>query len=346
MRRLFLLVLLVVAMGCTGADRSPVIVSPRPLEPTATRTPPPQSPTATIPTSTPAPVVNTTQTATPIAFDPNITPTNPLGPTFTPAPPTITLTPAPTQLGVEIEYFITNAELIAPGDNVTLFWQVRGADSITVYTVNAEGERENPRPLRDEGQITLSTASDVTEVAQFILVAAVGEATVEQSLEIEINCDGEWFFSPAPGGCPITSSDDATFVEQRFQSGLMIWSSVTNEIFIFYEDNVEPQWQRVADEFQEGDPERDDTFVPPAAGLSQPVRGFGLVWRNRADVRERLGWAVEAEAAFTGAIQSGTNTEGEAVTYMRRRDGTILQLLSEGAEWQINPVTTPEPEGE
>jgi hypothetical protein len=341
-----LLLLLLVLIGCTGSNRSPIIVSPRPTEPTPTTTPQPQSPTPTIPTSTPAPEVSIVSTATPLALDPNITPTSPLGPTFTPAPPTITFTPAPTELGIEIEYFITNAELIAPGDNVTLFWQVRGAESITVYTINGQGERENPRPLRDEGQITLSTATDVTELAQFVLVAEVSGAAVEATVEVAVNCEGQWFFAGAVGGCPSAESSGGTFAQQRFQNGLMIWSSLTNEIFIFYEDNEAPQWQQVPDEFRDGDPERDDTLVPPAAGLVQPIRGFGRVWRDEPGVRDRLGWAVEAETAYSGTTQAGTDPEGEFIQYIQRREGDILQLLPDGTEWQLIIPETTTPEGE
>lgn len=330
-------------VSCTGSHRSPIIVSPRPTEPTATVTNAPQTPSPTIPTSTPAPT-RVIPSATPVALDPGVTPTNPLGSTFTPAPPTTTFTPGPTQLGIEIEYFITNAELIAPGDNVTLFWQVFGAESITVYTENEEGERENPRPLRDEGQVTLSTPSDAVEFVRFVLVAEVDGLEVEETLDIIINCDGEWFFAPSPGGCPTAVSEPATFVQQRFQNGLMIWSSLTNEIFIFYSDNRSPQWQLVSDSFRDGDPERDDSIIPPPE-LQQPIRGFGLVWRTTPGVRDRLGWAIESEGGFAGVIQTGTNSEGATVSYLRQRDGTILQLLPDGEDWQvIIPETTPEGE--
>lgn len=332
-------------VGCTSANRNPIIVSeqaptitPTPItiavEATPTSSPSPEA------TSTPAPTIDLSNTS-PIA--PGVSPTSILGATHTPAPPTQTRTPAPTELGIDIEYFITNAEIVAPGDNVTLYWQVFGAEEITIYSINTEGERENPRPGRAEDSITLSTPPDVTETAVFVLVAEAGGIEIEERLEITINCEGEWFFAPSPGGCPAEASEPATFVQAGFENGLMIWSSQTQEIFIFYENNGERTWEVYADEFQESNPESNPELIPPAPNLQQPVRGFGLVWRTKPGVRERLGWATTGESSFSGIQQSGVNADGETVIYMRRLDNNVLALLPEGAEWQlIVPENTPE----
>jgi hypothetical protein len=36
----------------------------------------------------------------------------------------------------------------------------------------------------------------------------------------------------------------------------------------------------------------------------QPIRGFGKVWRDNQEVREKLGWAVAKEAAQPAEVQT------------------------------------------
>ncbi|PJF44360.1 MAG: hypothetical protein CUN55_04425 [Phototrophicales bacterium] len=342
-RRLWMIfiILIWIMISCT-ANRDPIITTPFPTN-TFTPLPPTLTPTRVrLPTSTPFPT-DDIFAITPIARS-NASPTSPLGPTYTPAPPTQTFTPAPTLIGLEIVYFTSNNEAIAPGDNVTLFWQVRGAQEITIYRINEEGERNNPRPVEAEGSITLSTDPAATELVQFVLVAQTGNFIAEETVEIEISCEGEWFFSPAPGGCPSEASLPSAHAEQVFQNGLMIWSSITNEIFIFYSDNQIPTWQRFTDAYTEGLPEIPVDVQPPQ-GLLLPVRGFGLIWRTNPTVQNRLGFALTPEVGYSGIIQAGTDTNGDEVLYIQRENGEILQLLPEGSSWQtIVPETFTESE--
>ena len=86
-----------------------------------------------------------------------------------------------------------------------------------------------------------------------------------------------------------------------------------------------PRWAQYPDTFVEGDPESDESLVPPP-GLSQPIRGFGMIWRNNPRVRERLGWATSPEVAFEGMIQADSIELSVATLYLRARDGSIIAL--------------------
>ncbi len=56
-----------------------------------------------------------------------------------------------------------------------------------------------------------------------------------------------------------------------------------------------------ADEWPEGTPIHFAETPPP--GLYVPERGFGYVWVHNAEVRSRLGWAVEPERGETGGYR-------------------------------------------
>lgn len=109
----------------------------------------------------------------------------------------------------------------------------------------------------------------------------------------------------------------AEIVEQPFEHGYMIWIGKgqaercnqshtfalgTGEIWvaIFDEDGQGGEWLVFDDTWQSAsEPASDPTLTPPA-GLLQPVRGFGKVWRESLTEAQRqaLGWATYIEVKF------------------------------------------------
>lgn len=63
-------------------------------------------------------------------------------------------------------------------------------------------------------------------------------------------------------------------------------------IFVTY-DGPAPSYALFGDFWAPGQPERGEEAPPP--GLIEPLRGFGKVWREHAEVRRGIGWAVSAE---------------------------------------------------
>jgi hypothetical protein len=87
--------------------------------------------------------------------------------------------------------------------------------------------------------------------------------------------------------------------QQVFATGMMLWREDIRSIYVLSDDG---RWTLHPDTFVEGEPESDPSLSPPA-GYLQPIRGFGKVWRENADVRERLGWARSREGSVVGMIQ-------------------------------------------
>ncbi|NWJ96605.1 MAG: hypothetical protein HXX20_12550 [Chloroflexi bacterium] len=113
-------------------------------------------------------------------------------------------------------------------------------------------------------------------------------------------------------GCPYvyTQEQAVQIVTQHFEHGWMLWidSSKTNEyygpwqktIYVMFEDGTYAITQDTWDETQPVN----GSLTPPA-GKFEPQRGLGKVWRDATGlkVRERLGWATEAESGAPGAVQ-------------------------------------------
>jgi serine/threonine-protein kinase len=100
-------------------------------------------------------------------------------------------------------------------------------------------------------------------------------------------------------GCSRAEAGNTPSAWQPFERGAMLWQANTNLIYILGSDN---RWRSIGDKWREGDLDFDPNLAAPA-GLYQPVRGFGLVWREQSGVREELGWATREEHGFMALLQ-------------------------------------------
>jgi hypothetical protein len=101
--------------------------------------------------------------------------------------------------------------------------------------------------------------------------------------------------TPLPEGFPTPVSARIMVAEQVFERGRMFWLAPVQEIWVVVEGG---DWARYEDTFEEGEAEYDPALTPPA-GLQQPIRGFGKVWRENESVRAALGWARDVEYGYT-----------------------------------------------
>jgi hypothetical protein len=129
----------------------------------------------------------------------------------------------------------------------------------------------------------------------------------------------------------------AGVVEQSFERGFMFWVGHTTQercleqhtyalgsgevwVAILDEKGKQGQWLIFVDDWQAGiDPETDPSLTPPSADVSQPVRGFGKIWRLKLTEEQRnaIGWATGTELPFTSDYTyesaSFKNDQGEVV---------------------------------
>lgn len=284
-------------------------------------------------------VFNATPTITPTPVQ--VVAASTSGPTVTPligevpTRPRYTLTP--TELFIDpgalrIEYFTTSTTALKPGDRLTLFWSVKGVEKAVIYRLDASGKREQLWNVGRAGSLEVETRPTDRDVVQFLLYAGDDKSHVEQTIAIPLKCTEPWFFEPAPDGCPASPATITAEVQQPFERGLMIWVQSQSRIYVLFNDNQKPAWTFFPDEFKDGQPESDPALSPPA-GMLQPIRGFGLVWRSHGAVKQRLGWATARETPFDGAFQG--DADSDSVMYLRDKDGTILALADKGASWKL-----------
>ena len=98
-------------------------------------------------------------------------------------------------------------------------------------------------------------------------------------------------------GCPINQAHTHEAASQDFEHGFLLWRVSPDQVYVMYDDGRLGFYpMSVYPESVRQNPPGGDPNIQPPAGFQQPVRGFGLIWRDNVQVRDGLGWAVEGEA--------------------------------------------------
>jgi len=263
-------------------------------------------------------------------------------PTLTQEPPTSTPTAVPPTEPSDtptpqaiIHTFEANVDIADPGETITLTWRWSGADTGTIYHLMATGQLSLPTwEVEPTGSLTYTIAPERRNFDTFALfLNSEGEGVVAQdTLQISLRCPDEWFFSPAPDICPAAPAVFSDGAEQHFEHGVMLWNRAEGRIYVLFEEPSR-EWRAYTDEWEEGDPVSDPGIDPPS-GLYQPVRGFGLVWREEPNVRDRLGWAVHPEQGYETALQSTSHVRYRDL-YIRALGGGVWKLGPNGSSWEL-----------
>ena len=147
--------------------------------------------------------------------------------------------------------------------------------------------------------------------------------------------------TPLPPGFPTPVVGRILVAEQVFEHGRMFWLEPIREIWVIMDQGN--RWSRHPDVFEEGEPEHDPTLTPPA-GLQQPIRGFGKLWREDDDIRATLGWAKDVEYGYTtdyrydhggSAAAGGTYTPGPGRHTLITLGNEVLHFYEADSSWRF-----------
>jgi hypothetical protein len=101
--------------------------------------------------------------------------------------------------------------------------------------------------------------------------------------------------------CPSYARAGLQIAWQGFERGDMFWVPGENgkagTLYVRWPDYASGmlRWAQYPDTYVEGEPVGTGELPPP--GLFSPVRGFGKLWHNNAEVRALLGWGSGPELA-------------------------------------------------
>ncbi len=299
-----------------------------------TKGPPPTLTSAIWPTTTPP--VTSIETSQPLSrptASGQLTPTSTLPPDVAPQIMSFSGSPNPVDpTDVEIHSFRADPALVERGGSVTLSWEVSNALNVGITRLSPEGVflATEGLDLPTEGAITLSIPERyATSVRYYLGARDVNGVLRGAYLSVDIICPYEEHLASV---CPLTRSH-VWAAYQPFEGGQMVWRSDTREIYVLYSDG---DYETYVDTWQEG--ESVVIAGTPPHGLQAPVRGFGKLWTNQPDVRERLGWAIAVESGYTMAVETipgGSGRYPGTSTLFTLPDNRVVTLYPFSSTWQL-----------
>jgi hypothetical protein len=230
--------------------------------------------------------------------------------------PSASATVAPTTKASVVRFTIAPLE-VKPGDPVTVSWEVTGTKGVLGH-MEPWGALSPAQSLPSlSGNLVVNTSMDLREKETFVLaVTSTDSDPVYAYADVKLTCPDRWVFPNPPRTCPWPVIPSRVVI-QPFERGVMLWVAADRSVYhteagemrltdpkaMIYVLANGQSWRLIPDNWSEGMAANDPAIVPPQ-GLFQPVRGFGLVWRTVAGVRDALGWARSAEAEIPdGFIQ-------------------------------------------
>jgi hypothetical protein len=268
-----------------------------------------------------------------------VTPPATLPASSTPAPP-LASTPTPALIAPSILSFTVSPREINPGEPVTLTWSAVG-EKATLWRLDPLGRLSEFYDVPLSGSMTLTTSQLLRNQVTFMLFATSGEVNAQATVSATITCPDVWFFPNPPKDCPASPPNATAMAAQHFEHGMMLWTQVDDRIYILYDDNPDVHfrhWTVASNAWFSGMPESDPNLVPPP-GYYQPVRGFGMAWRDEQAtpgyrVRDRLGWATDEEFSLSGAFQCNAAPKYRDC-YITGPDNRVYILEAEGSGWYV-----------
>ena len=244
--------------------------------------------------------------------------------------------PVPPPVIVQFEANVTEAD---PGQTITLTWHTTNTTEVTLFHLLPTGQFGEFWEVTAVSAMTYTISISARNESRFLLMAGNSQGVfVQAGVTIHLTCPHEWFFVPGPDSCAAQAPLWSPAAEQSFEAGTMIWIEAFNLIYVLFADEQQRQWQAYPDEWQEGDPIDDPSLEPPPDRY-QPQRGFGLVWREQPEVKERLGWAILPEVGYETAVQTTAYGKYNDLYILAADESHVWRLGPEGSQWEkFNPI--------
>ncbi|MBI5668644.1 MAG: hypothetical protein HZC41_11615 [Chloroflexi bacterium] len=242
----------------------------------------------------------------------------------------------PLTTNLRVESFTASPNPVERGGTITFSWKVANAAEVRITRINPQGiltmDEALQQPLPASGTISVPVPEGYSTNIAYLLGAtdANGVSISGEAVDVKLVCPFEQFIAPS---CPLLQkSINAAY--QTFQNGAMVWREDAKEILVLYADQTYEVFQ---DMWTPGETIVTDT---PPDGLIAPARGFGKVWANNPDVRNKLGWATAAEASYRMTLEtvpSGFGSHPTTNIYFTLPDGRRVHQTGFPRRWDTQP---------
>jgi hypothetical protein len=240
----------------------------------------------------------------------------------------------PLETDMTIVSFTASPDPVERGGTVTLSWNAPHANSVDIARLSPDGiflPLDAPNPPAS-GSIEHPVPEEyVSSITYYLGATDVNGVMYSAYTQVSIVCPYDEHLAAE---CPLTQ-DHVWAAHEPFEHGHMVWRDDTHEIYVLYDDG---SYETHEDTWREG--EAIDVEELPPQELVTPTRGFGKLWANQRNVRDRLGWATAAESGYTMWVETAREPFGHyprTDVYFRLPDGHVVHLRESSVEWELLP---------
>jgi hypothetical protein len=198
---------------------------------------------------------------------------------------------------------------------------LRPIGAVTPRTVGAGGGGQTVAPATSGTPIIDLSAQSIAKKVSDTAISSASQSGVPPAGWFASRYAADQQLSKALGR-PLAGEQVVPMAEQAYQKGAMFWRGDTKQITVITEQGA---WSAYADTWNES--QQAGKFFTAPAGLIEPVRGFGKVWREQlGGPNAPIGWGMEGERGYDGRIQK--YERGTAILNDR---GQVYALLANGS---------------
>ncbi len=261
----------------------------------------------------------------------------------------------------------TTRHIVRVGDTLMTIGQAYGADwhelaaanNLTSPSLIFVGQSLCiPHAARTPNPIPPSPTATLTVTPSPTATAVLTPTLTPTASTTPTPCGIAWFFTPGPTDCPAGAAQTSAGAAERFERGQMLWMASNDTYYVLFNLGATPADGRLVFIRLEtlplkpganSDNQIDET---PQPGLSQPIRGFGHIWRDEVygdfavlggqTMRSVIGWAVEPEYAINATLQCASARADTGQTcYLGIPGNRVIALDSSATgnlwQYQIGP---------
>jgi len=225
---------------------------------------------------------------------------------------------------------ITVFKADAIAGQVTLTWAAE-ADVLTLTETTGSGTPVDAIGVANSGQQKFPLDQRYGASISFQLVADRNGQSMTRTLTIPIGCPIDWFFTPAPPGCPLQPVQISDGEYQPFQRGVGFYVAATNTVYLLsYAGGLVTAYPL-------GDHYTTPVPLTIPKGFSASAGHIGAIWQSgrwpdSQSLRQLFGWALNPPQMYRVSIELKAPTD----LYLSGPANTIYELnLADGSNWSI-----------
>jgi hypothetical protein len=137
---------------------------------------------------------------------------------------------------------------------------------------------------------------------------------------------------------PTATIGQIQVAEEVFEHGRMFWIQPRKQIWVMFDNGQgSGEWKIYDDTYVDSEPSTDPSIVPPE-GKFQPTRGFGKLWRNNPEIKDKLGFGVTPEFGYVSNYEYHPGGQVDAQGQWQPGSGYHILFSLYNEKFQFNEV--------